>query len=280
MAKSKDIVTVKKGSPTILSIKKIVQENENVRTFTFEATLHSLPGMCVMLWVPGYDQKPYSIGNDTGDTFELTIFELGHSTQALFRMKEGDKVGISGPFGSAFRFKPNTHVITVSGGYGAAPLGFLTEKAVKKGCTIDFLIGARREGLLLFEERAMKAGATVHTSTDDGSKGYKGYITDVLEKILQERKQNNQLAEVKVLTCGPELMEKKVAEIAQTYGIPSEVSIERYMKCGFGICGNCCVDDEGITTCQYGPVISGERALQLKEFGQYHRDKYGIRQNY
>ena len=269
-----------RSNPLVLPIAKIDQETENVRTFTFEYEFNSRPGQFVMLWVPGVDQKPFSIANDKNGKFELTIFALGKATNAVFEMKVGDKLGISGPYGSAYRFKKDSHVITVGGGYGAAPLAFATDNARAAGCSVDFLVGARSKEDLLFEERAALAGANVVVATDDGSKGHKGYVTDVLVEILEQRKKDGQLEDTKVLTCGPELMQHKVATICAEFGVPSEVSIERYMKCGFGICGNCTMDGTGQTTCLQGLVVSGEQALGLEEFGKYHRDKTGIRHEF
>ena len=83
-----------------------------------------------------------------------------------------------------------------------------------------------------------------------------------------------------VSTCGPELMEKKVLDICNQYQVDCEISIERYMKCGFGICGQCCVDDSGIPLCVDGPVVNRKTANEIKEFGQYHRDKAGVKHRF
>lgn len=266
-------------TPIMLPIKKIVQETPQVRTFTFDHALNSKPGQFVMLWIPGVDQKPFSVGADDGETFELSIFELGKATKALFTMREGDKVGVTGPYGTWYRFTPDTHLITVAGGYGAAPLANLTDKARSQKCNVTFLVGARDKENLLFEKRAIRAGADVRVATDDGSRGHQGYVTELLEEELRtvsDRKKQH----TKVYACGPELMQKKVAEIAKEYGVDSEISIERYMKCGFGICGNCVIDDDGVPTCQKGPVMPGEKALRIPEFGVYHRDKTGIKHEF
>ena len=260
-------------SPVMIAIKSITQETKNVRTFTFEYALASKPGQFVMLWIPGIDQKPFSIGSDTENEFQLTIFERGNATQALFKMKEGDKVGISGPYGTEYQYEKETELITVGGGYGAAPLAFLTDNAIADDHTVHFLVGAQDADNILFEHRMKTAGANVHISTDDGSLEHKGYITEVLKDLLEEKKDAKNL---KVYTCGPELMQKAVAKIAKEYRIPAEISIERYMKCGFGVCGICCVDDEGFPVCIEGPVISGKKGLAIAEFGVCHRDKTGV----
>lgn len=260
-------------TPEFIPIKKIVVETPNVKTYFFDYPLKSQPGQFVMLWVPGFDQKPFSIGYDTGTEFGLTIFALGKSTFELSNKKVGDRVGISGPYGTNFSVKPNTHYIMVGGGYGAAPLGFLAEEVTKLGSTVDFCIGARSAEHLLFEKRVEKLpGLKLHVATDDGSRGHKGYVTDVLPELVDKAKKS-----VLLVTCGPELMEKKVLDLANEKKVDCEVSIERFMKCGFGVCGQCCVDPLGLRMCTEGPVVSKKIANQLTEFGKYHRDKSGAK---
>ena len=260
---------MKNDSPTQLPIVEIVQENPSVKTFYFDYNLGSKPGQFVMLWVLGHDQKPFSVGYDDGEKFGLTIFRRGPSTSRLFEMKVGDRVGISGPYGTNFSLQDNTHYVMVAGGYGAAPLGFLAEELQKKeGVTIDFCMGARDKDLLLFENRMAKLpNVTMHIATDDGSKGHKGYVTDLLADLIDESSVT--------CTCGPELMEKKVLDACNGKNTDCEVSIERYMKCGIGICGQCVVDDLGICMCKEGPVVKRDLANKIIEFGKYHRDKSG-----
>ena len=257
--------------PIILKIEKIVDENPNVKTFYFSYALKSQPGQFVMLWIPGTDQKPFSLSSDNGEMFGLTVFKRGPLTEKLFSLPVGGKVGISGPYGTAFTQKPTTHYIMVAGGYGAAPLAFLADKlSPLPQTTVDFLIGARNAENLLFENRLNATpNVKLHIFTNDGSRGEKGLVTDPLPELL---KQNiNSL----VVTCGPELMEKKILEICNEFNVECEVSIERYMKCGMGICGQCAVDPLGICMCTHGPVVNRELANQILEFGKYHRDKTG-----
>ncbi len=165
----------------MLKISKIEQENPNVKTFYFEDQLNSKPGQFVMLWIPGLDQKPFSVAYGNDKTFGLTIFKRGPLTSKLFEMNIGDRVGISGPYGTAFSVKPNTHYIMVAGGYGAAPLGFLAsvisirQQAERDPFSINFLMGARNADYLLFEDRLSKISSVkLNIATDDGSRGHKG----------------------------------------------------------------------------------------------------------
>lgn len=262
----------------ILSIKKITNENPHVKTFWFEHILRSRPGQFVMLWIPRLDQKPFSISYDSGNTFGLSIFSVGPLSSALFNMKPGDKVGITGPYGRSFSTGKHKHYIAVGGGYGSGPLGFLAETLEHTGASFDFCVGARNKDLLLFEERAAKLShVKVHVATDDGSKGHKGYVTELVEDILKKRDDKNGVI---LSACGPELMEKRVLDLANTYDVDCELSIERYMKCGFGICGQCSADPLGIPLCTQGPVVPKHIANQLTEFGVYHRNKCGQKEYY
>ena len=264
--------------PLLLPIVAIKQENPYVKTFWFEHPLRSQPGQFVMLWVPGLDQKPFSIGYDTGDQFGLTIFAVGPLSKKLFELSVGARVGITGPYGKGFRVQDNTHYITIAGGYGAGPLGVLAERlTTHENVRIDFCIGARSQDLLLFEERvAALPNVAVHVSTDDGSKGQKGYVTQVVEQLL------NQTHDQPVLlsACGPELMEKAVLDLANRHDVDCDISIERYMKCGYAICGQCCVDGLGVPMCTQGPVVDRTTANNITEFGKYHRDKTGSKHDY
>lgn len=253
-----------------VAIAKIVEENDCVRTFIFNHSVGAKPGQFVDLWVPGVNEKPFSVAYDDGKQLWLTICSVGPTTQELFKYKVGDKVGIRGPFGTEFKINEGDHLALVGGGYGAAPLYFVTKEALKKNCKVEFIVGARNKDLLLYTERIQALeGVKLHTATDDGSDGHHGYNTQVLEKVLEDGEVNM------IMTCGPEMMMKRVSEIALEKEINAQISVERYMKCGFGICGNCTVDDLGIRTCMEGPVMDNEIVKTIDEFGKYHRDPQG-----
>ena len=103
-------------------------------------------------------------------------------------------------------------------------------------------------------------------STDDGSKGYKGLASDLAKEEIAKEKFDQ------VLTCGPEIMMKKLYDICKN--IPFQASLERYMKCGFGICGQCCIG-EGLRVCKEGPVFDGKTLKKIQDFGIYTRDASG-----
>jgi len=270
--------------PEMLPIKAIVKETDTIWTFVFDAKvdgweLGSKPGQFVMMWIPGFDEKPFSIARDDGKEFWLTIAKVGPATEKLFTFKVGQYVGIRGPYGTSYTFKKGDHLALLAGGYGAAPLYNVALHAAKLGCKIEFIAGARNKDLLLYRERVKKLGGgkmagkvKYHACTNDGSEGFAGFNTVYLEELLKKDKTIN-----KILTCGPEVMMKKAAELGVKYKRESQVSIERYMKCGFGVCGQCCIDDTGLRACKDGTIFDGKTALKFKEFGIYHRDSVGMK---
>lgn len=292
--------------PKVLPIKKIVKETENIKTFIFDYSEfshlgeRSKPGQFVMLWIPGVDEKPFSIAYDDGREFWLTIAKVGFATGELFKLGVGDLIGARGPFGTSYEFSEGEHLALLAGGYGAAPMYNVACSALAVGCKVEFIVGARSREFLLYEKRVgelakkykgKKAGGRVvngcvagsgvvggqisyHAATDDGSYGYKGYNTDVLAQVLK-KKIGGKID--RVFACGPEIMMKKAAEMAVKARAKCQISLERYMKCGFGVCGQCCMDDSGICVCKDGPVYDGAAALKLQEFGRYHRDSAGRR---
>lgn len=264
--------------PKTYRIASIKQETAHVKTFTFETSFGARPGQFLMVWLPGFDEVPMSIAMDDGECTKITFFDIGDMTKKLFTLREGDLVGLRGPFGTFYEWQKNQHLILVAGGYGAAPMYFVAKEALKDGCTIDFIVGARsKEHLLYLDEiRALKK-TTLHIATDDGSEGYKGYNTEVLENLFNTMVSSFDSAQddTLVFSCGPELMLKRVSELCIERRIQCSLSLERYMKCGFGICGNCTVDPLGIRLCCEGPVVENELCAKLADFGKYHRDSVG-----
>jgi dihydroorotate dehydrogenase electron transfer subunit len=256
--------------PKILPIKAIRQETENIKTFTFDYELGAHPGQFVMLWIPRIDQIPISVSRQYNNSFDLTVHRIGRSTKLLFDIKKGDKVGISGPYGKGFNISSGSKIILVGGGCGSAPMRFLADEALRNNCEITFITGAKTINDVLFKNEFKETCI----ATDDGSGGLKGFTTEILESEINNKKID------KVYTCGPEIMMKKIVDICIEKGIECEASLERYMKCGFGICGQCSVDPEGICICKEGPVFSGEELKKISEFGHYHRDKAGLKNNF
>lgn len=260
--------------PTTISIKEVIDEAEGIRTFVFEHQLNAKAGQFVMLWIPRLDEKPFSVWAKEENEFRVTVSAVGPFSKKLYELKAEDKVGFRGPYGRNFSLPENKKILLIGGGFGTAPLLFLAAQA--KNCEVDLIIGARNKDLIFGNKYVEKLGINLHIATNDGSVGEKGFNTELFEKLLKAKKISPDM----VYSCGPELMMKRVAEICQENNLPCELSLERYMKCGFGVCGACTMDDDGFCVCKDGPIISGKKALKFTEFGNYHRDSVGDRENF
>jgi len=230
----------------VFEIKKIVKEGKNVKTFVFNGSLNAKPGQFVMAWLPRINEKPFAVSFQNKDKFAITVMKRGEFTKSMFKLKVNDKVGIRGPFGTSF--SSNEKMILIGGGYGVAPLAFLAENS--KASEIEFLIGGKSKENLLFLNRL--ENIKLFPATEDGSFGAKGLVTDWLEDLITKNK--------KVYACGPEEMLKKVLEICKNK-CEVEVSLESRIRCGIGICGDCCLNE--IRVCKDGPVVNGEVARRL-----------------
>ena len=261
--------------PIVLEVSAIREDSPNVKTYVFQHSLRAKPGQFVMLWMPGVDEVPMSIGWQTDTEFHISIADAGDCTHAIHeQIKVGDRLGIRGPYGTSFEYEEYDQIIGVGGGCGTPPILNLAQRAIKAGKKVTVIQGARSKDYLLYDDLFNEIGIPdIKCTTDDGSHGRKGFSTDVLSEVLETIDKNKKTC---IYTCRPEVMMFKVAEIAKENDVDCQVSLERYMKCGFGICGQCCMDDSGIRLCKDGPVVSGKLALQHPEFGKYHRDQAGV----
>ncbi len=281
--------------PKTFRIKHIKQETDMVRTFTFDGSLGAKPGQFIMVWMPGVDEVPMSVAADDGAETKITFFAVGDMTSEFAKLQVGDLAGLRGPFGTFYEWEPGQHIVLVAGGYGAAPMYFVAKETVGHGCTLEVIVGARsKEHLLFVKELEALPHVSLHIATNDGSEGYKGFNVDILEKLLSscprpaaarplDTKSARRISTRgdkcdpidQVFGCGPEMMLKRISEMAAKYEVPAQLSMERYMKCGFGLCGNCVIDPLGIRMCVEGPVVKNQVLLKLEEFGKYHRDDLG-----
>ena len=242
-------------------IKEIREETPLVKTFFFDASLYPKPGQYMMLWVRGIDEIPMSFSYPNG----MTVQRVGDATSALFDLGPGSSIGVRGPLGNGFTLE-GEQILLVGGGVGAAPLAFLGDVAKDKGVEVTTLVGYRCCDDVLFEERFRKMGDLVIT-TDDGSLGTCGRASSGLSCLdLEDYDQ--------IYLCGPEVMMVDIIQRCKGFEDKIQASIERYMKCGMGVCGSCCLDPDGTRVCVEGPVIRADRLLNT-EFGRYKRGPSG-----
>ena len=260
--------------PLMLRIERIADEAEDIKTLVFMHRLNSRPGQFIMLWLPRIDEKPFAVSYQDTDKFAITVKSVGEFSEAVHRLKPGDRVGIRGPYGKGFEFELYQHVLIVAGGYGAAPLSFLANQAMLQGKGVTFILGAKKASHLPYLNRLSQAHVKLITVTEDGSTGIRGLATEVLARILHNHDRTGSLS---VYACGPEAMLKAVVDICRNLHVAAQLSLERYIKCGFGICGQCCVDELGIRICKEGPVVDLETAASITELGVYKRTPSGRR---
>ena len=250
------------GMPLTVTITRIKKETPNILTFFFEPPFIFNPGQFVMVWVPGVDEIPMALSSASS----ITVQVVGDATSALSRMSPGAKFGIRGPFGNGFT--RGEKVLAIAGGVGAAPLLPLA----RADCVMTLLLGARTETELLFLDQLDEC-TDVLIATDDGTMGLKGFVTGLMEDL-------NLASYDRLAVCGPEVMMRAVLAKVAEKGLAhkTEFSLHRYMKCGVGVCGSCCIDPSGLRVCRDGPVFSGD-LLQKSEFGHYLRDASGRKKN-
>lgn len=253
--------------PISARILKIIEETPAIRTFKLDTSdwLRGKAGQFLMVWVRGVDEVPMTLSYDDG----ITVQRVGEATEAMFRLKEGDTLGIRGPYGNGWELAGD-NILIISGGVGSAPLAPLAEKAASIGVQVTALAGYRTKDEVHFSERFKKAGKTL-ISTDDGSYGHKGFVTDLMKDIDLN-------TFTQIYCCGPEKMMYRVLGILDERKIAarSQLSLQRYMKCGIGVCGSCCIDPGGLRVCTDGPVFKGDTLLD-SELGKYARDASGRR---
>jgi len=237
----------------MLKIEEKQVESREFATLFFNYALPFKPGQFIMVWIPGIDEKPYTISYHEKDRFAITIEAKGIFSQKAVTLEKGDLIGIRGPFGNGFDIKSDTAVAVIAGGCGMAPLATLVEKLDKN---IIFIHGARSKEYILYPDRFDNERLFC---TDDGSFGRKGLVTELLENEITLGKHFDM-----VYTCGPEIMMHAVFNICEKYHIPCQVSLERYMRCGFGVCGACVCGKQVV--CKDGPVFASSALRDIKDF--------------
>ncbi len=272
---------IDKNLMRVVSITGVKTETKTVKTMTFKDQLSdkALPGQFLMVWIPRKEEIPLSamVSNLSGHA-AVTIRKNGLASTSLFNMKVGDKIGIRGPYGNSFSIKKsNKNVLLIGGGTGLVPLVRLLANMKEFDLNFTIIIGARTSSELFFLDIVydLLKGKTYNLliSTEDGTKGTKGYPTDILCELITRNYAINF-----IYTCGPELMMKKAYDLALANKIPIEVSIERYMKCGIGLCSSCSINDKLV--CVDGTVFNSFQIPSLSEFGMCYRDKAGILTKY
>ncbi|MDW7672914.1 MAG: dihydroorotate dehydrogenase electron transfer subunit [Bacillota bacterium] len=210
-------------------------------------------------------RRPISIFGADSSKGELSIVYrvVGRGTEMLSKKKAGELLDIIGPLGNGFLLPPNdpNHVLVIGGGIGLAPLQFLVRTLINDGHKVTLIAGLRNKEQLPLLELFPKTGVELIITTDDGSFGKQGIVTEVSADLLKE-------SNISMLySCGPEAMLAAVAKQAHGLNIPCQVSVERTMACGVGACLGCVCElkkDNELKyahVCQDGPVFWGNEVI-------------------
>ncbi len=246
---------------------RIVQHGPDSWSYTLPSPFEqALPGQFVFAWLPGLGEKPFSISELHEGEIELTVKALGPFSRAMSELQPGDLLGLRGPYGSHFR--GDGPMVLLGGGIGIAPIRFLARWLERQGRDFHVLLGARTAKEHVFVDDFRRMGARF--ATDDGTLGHHGFVTDLLRDLPTDHATT-------LCACGPEPMLVGVRRIAEDLDLGVQLSMERYMKCGLGICGQCCMDGSGARCCVEGPVFDRAQLADIDELGMKHRDGTGRR---
>lgn len=216
------------------------------------------PGQFIMLRVNDDGERiPLTIADYDREKGTVTIIyqEVGKTTKMLGQMEEGDHIlDFVGPLGVASHLEGYKKAAVVGGGLGTAIAYPQAKKLHMLGAEVDSIIGFRNKDLIILEKEMAKVSSRLFVTTDDGSNGKKGFVTDVLKELIEEGNKYDV-----VIAIGPLIMMKVVSELTRQYGIKTIVSMNPVMVDGTGMCGGCRVTVGGKTkfACVDGPDFDG-----------------------
>ena len=204
-------------------------------------------------------RRPFSIFQVSGDTLSILYKTIGRGTEVLARMRSGEELSMIGPLGHGFTVPPPSGEtpLLVAGGYGMAALYLLAQRSPQRGIVF---VGGRRRVDILCEAEFRALGWEVRVTTEDGSHGGKGLVTQALQTELERRASGR-----KLFACGPTPMLKAVGRLAAGFKLPAELSLDEHMGCGIGVCLTCVVPIkagdgwEYQRTCTEGPVFDSQQ---------------------
>lgn len=198
-----------------------------------------------------------------GGLIELVVAPHGQGSRWLTSLEAHDLVDMVAPLGTHFGIPTEpVRALLVGGGYGSAPLFGLAELLKSRGCRVDMVLGASTASKIYAPLEGKRSVSSLTLTTDDGSAGVAGKITDVLPKIIEEN-------EIEIVySCGPMAMLAAVTKVSESFGILHQCAVEESMACGIGVCMTCVLpvkaDDDQIRmlrSCIDGPVMDGSRVI-------------------
>lgn len=194
-----------------------------------------------------------------GDTLDVVIAAKGPGTQWLVGLDQSEPVDVVAPLGTPFPVpEPGTSCVLVGGGYGSAPLFWLAQVLRDLGCSVQIILGAATADRLYGVAQAALVADGVTVTTDDGSAGVRGWVSDVLPEVIARS------GATVTYSCGPMGMLKSVTDVSAQHGAVAHIAVEESMACGIGVCMTCVLPVRGadgvtkmVRSCVEGPVFDG-----------------------
>ncbi|HZX45370.1 MAG TPA: sulfide/dihydroorotate dehydrogenase-like FAD/NAD-binding protein [Candidatus Nanoarchaeia archaeon] len=214
------------------------------------------PGQFLMVRIDEKGERiPLTIADSSKRTITLVFLVVGKTTEQLSGLKKGDElIDVAGPLGNPSKIQSFGNVAIIGGGLGIAPI-YLIAKALKEAKNrVTTIIGAKSKDHLFWEERFKEISDRVFIATDDGSKGQKGFVSDILKELMQREKLDL------VIAIGPPIMMKVISDMTRSR-IKTIVSLNPIMIDGMGMCGGCrvSIDGEIKFACCDGPEFNGHK---------------------
>ena len=237
--------------------------SETVKMMKIKAPLvanKAQPGQFIILRIDEKGERiPLTIAdfNRKEGTITIIFLEVGKTTKQLGSLKVGDKIkNFVGPLGAPSEVKKYGTVVCIGGGVGIAPLYPIVKALKETGNHVISILGAKTEKLLLLEKEIQGFSDEFYIATDDGSKGQKGFVSDVLQQVIDKKGKVDM-----VMAIGPIIMMKVVSDLTRKYNIKTLVSLNPIMVDGTGMCGGCRVSIGGKTkfACVDGPEFDGHK---------------------
>ncbi len=230
----------------LLETKRIT---DDIAILTFDCSIDIKAGEFIFLWIPGLGEKPFSAL--TNDPFSLVVIDLGVFTHELISLQPGVEAYIRGPCGQQLHPPEGANLVAVAGGTGLAAVFQLA----KDYNNTTIFMGARSSDRLYFIEECASIG-TLNIATDDGSMGYHGFVTELLESYLTNCSPE-ELRNTYYYNCGPEPMVSAAISVERKFNDDAHIfsAIDYLTKCGVGICGACAAAD-GQRICVDGPFLN------------------------
>ena len=244
----------------LVSVRRLADRVNEYVVYAPEVARHCKAGQFVILRVDEDGERvPFTVCDYSREegTVCILVQEVGYTTALLARLKKGDRLAdFVGPLGNPTDLSSYKRILLVGGGIGSAVIYPQAKQLAAEGRPADIVVGARNEGLLIYQDEFRRHARDFYPVTDDGSSGRKGFVTDVVRELLESGKEYDV-----ALAVGPLPMMRAVCDLTREFSLPTVVSMNPVMVDGTGMCG-CCrltVGGEVKYACIDGPEFDGHK---------------------